>query len=127
MFEKASRYKLRFHTTRGRISVEDLWDLPLLGGSDCLDEIAKGLRLKVKDSAEESFVVKSDKKDDVLQLKFEIVKHIIEVRLKEAEAAANAKVLREKKQQIMSIIADKESEALRGKDVDELKKLLESM
>ena len=127
MFEKASRMKLRFDTLRGRLSVEDLWELPLIGGDICLDEIAKHLHRNLKDSEEESFVVKTTKANAKLELQFEIVKHIIAVRIDEKEAAENAKAIREKKQKILAIIAEKETENLKDSSVDDLKKLLESL
>ena len=40
LFEKASKMKLRFSTTKGVLSTEDLWDLSL----ESLDRIAKNLK-----------------------------------------------------------------------------------
>ena len=50
MFEKASRMKLRFNTQRGVLSVEDLWDLPLIQ----LDNIAIALNKKLQESKTEA-------------------------------------------------------------------------
>lgn len=128
MFQKASRKKLRFESPQGLLSVEDLWDLPLQSPKAAnLDDIAKALFRKVKDQDDVSFVVKSKTQDDTLQLKFDIVKHIIDVRLAEAEIAETAKANKMKKQQILAIIAAKESEALMGSSLDELRKMAESL
>lgn len=127
MFEKASRLKLRFETTKGSISVEDLWDISLVGKSLCLDNIAKLLFRKLKASDVESFVLKSPKADDLLKLRFDIVKYVIDVRLKEAELAEQAKTRKEKKQKILAIMADKEDQTLRDASLEDLKKMLEDL
>ena len=72
-------------------------------------------------------VVATRKEERLRGLKFEIVKHIIEVRLGEDEAAENLQKAREKKQQIMAIIVEKETESLKGKSLDDLRALLESL
>jgi len=124
MFEAAARAKLRFTTTKGTLSVEQLWDLPLLSPvSTSLDEIAKDLSKQLKESGEESFVVKKSKADSIMQLRFDIVKYIIKVRLDEDEAKRDAIVSKQKRSKIDDIIADKEDDELKGKSVSELKKL----
>jgi hypothetical protein len=53
IFEKASREKLRFSTSQGQFSVEDLWNLPLTspsGRSVNLYDIANGLNKELKES-----------------------------------------------------------------------------
>lgn len=130
MFERASRLKLRFDTPVGSLSVEDIWDLPLLATSKqraCLDDLAKALSRELKNDDPESFVLKRTVPNKELILKFEIVKHIIGVRLHEKEISENAQKTREKKRQILAILADKEVESLKSSSTDELKKLLESL
>lgn len=125
MFEKAARLKLRFDTPKGSLTVEDLWDLPLTSARGAsLDEIAMGLNREVKAAAEESFVVKTTKSNAVLQLKFELVKHIIDVRLAENETAKTARETREKKDRILAIIARKQDEALKGAPLEELQRMV---
>lgn len=34
IFEQASRQKLRFETSAGKLSIEDLWDLPLTSNNN---------------------------------------------------------------------------------------------
>ncbi|NIU84287.1 MAG: hypothetical protein GWN31_10980, partial [Candidatus Thorarchaeota archaeon] len=60
-------------------------------------------------------------KNEKLQLKFDIVKKIIEVRLEEQKEAEEKGRVRQKKYQIMSIIAEKEIESLKDSSLDELK------
>jgi hypothetical protein len=129
MFEKASRMQLRFDTSLGLLSVEDLWELPLSSksGRANLDDIAIGLHKQLKDGSDVSFVVKERKSDEVVQLKFDIVKHIIDVLLLEQQAREEAKSRREQKQKILAILADKQDEALKGKSIEELTALAEAL
>jgi len=69
MFEKASRSKLRFMSTKGLLTVEDLWDIPLTSKNGVsLDDIAKSLHKQIKESEETSFVEEVSKKNTELSL-----------------------------------------------------------
>lgn len=127
MFEEASRLKLRFDTGMGFVTVEDLWDIPLTGRGFDLDDLAKSLNRAVKDSEEESFVVKKNTENKILSLKFDIVKHVIKTKLEEAEESEKAAEVKAKKQRILAILADKQDEELKSKSADELKDLLGSL
>lgn len=122
LFERASRLKVRFETAKGNLTVEDLWDLPLTSrNGNNLDEIAKELHRKVKESAEiESFVKKAVKKDTVTLLKFEVVKYIIDVRLAEEEAAEKRKANADRKAKLLALVAQKENESDLSKSREEL-------
>lgn len=128
MFEKASRLRVRFTTPQGAISVEDLWDIPLTSttGKANLNDIAKGLNNKLKND-DEDFVAVKKPSSIYDKLSFDIVKHVIAVRISENEAMAIAKANKDKKQQILSLIASKENEALAGQSLDDLRKLADSL
>lgn len=124
MFEKASQMKLRFTTNRGDVTTEDLWDIPLTSRNNgfSLDDLAKSLNAAVKESGEESFVVKKTRVNSLLELRFEIVKHIINVKLEEAEQEKNAAANKLQKEKILAIITDKEDDGLRDMSLKDLKK-----
>ncbi len=124
MFEKATRMKLRFETPKGQLDVEDLWNLPLTSnmGKANLDDVARLLHKQLKSGDNISFVEKDKKSDETIQLKFDIVKHIIDVRLTESEAAKNARLRAEQKQQLLALIAEKEGDTLKGLSLEELRK-----
>lgn len=124
IFERATRLKIRYQTQNGILMVEDLWDLPLDSKIIAnLNSIAIQLNRQIKDSGEESFIGNS-KVDPILQLKFDIVKYIIDTKLSEAEDKANALAKKQYNEKILKLIDEKEDEALKGKSADELKKLL---
>lgn len=129
MFEKASRLKIRFDSPKGALSVEDLWDLPLTSntGKANLDDIAKVLHAELKRDDGVSFVTKTNPAKVIPQLKFDIVLHIIEVRVAENDAAAARQANREKKQKLMELIERKQDAALEGKSIEELRALMESL
>jgi uncharacterized membrane protein len=122
MFEIATRTKMRF-PFRGMISVEDLWDLSVKD----LDSIFKTLNAQVKKSQEESLLATKSKEDETLAIQIEIVKHIVKTKLDEAETAKQSKELKEKKQKIMEMIAEKKDEALRNASVEELQAMLANL
>ena len=130
MFEKATRQQLRFNTKKGLLSVEDLWTLPLktnLSVQVDLDEVAKTVHQELKSSEEVSFVAPVTASNTTAQLKMDIVKHIIAVKLAEKEAAEKAREVKEKKQKIMSIIAQKQDESLMNSSVEDLQKMLDTL
>lgn len=130
MFVKASRLKLRFDSPTGKLSVEDLWDLPLTSntGKANIDDIAKALSRTLKSSdSEESFVLKTKPSDNINQLKFDIIKHVITTRLAENEEAAKALENKAKKQQIMQILSNKQNSALESMSAEDLQKMLDSL
>ena len=121
---------MRYETLQGLLNVEVLWKLPLTStraGRANLDDLAVALFRQLKESDTESFVKKAAKKDDTTQLTFDIVKHIIDVRMAEDEAAAVQRANKEKKRRILEIIAQKEDEQLAGASLDELKAMAESL
>lgn len=126
MFEKANRLKLRYDSNVGQLMTEDLWDLPLRGKAS-LDMIAKRLNKEVKVVDEESFVDAKTKTDSVLELKFEIVKYIISVKLKEERDRKNAAETKEKKERLLGILANREVKEEEEKSTEEIKKLISEL
>lgn len=129
MFEKASRLKLLFPSPKGPLVVEDLWDLPLTSttGKANLDDLARELHQTLENKKVGSFVTKAPSADVRTQLQFDIVLHVINVRLAENEAAAQREAASAKKQQIMEIISRKEIESLSNASLDELRAMLGSL
>jgi hypothetical protein len=128
-FIAATRNKLRFESVKGLLTVEDLWDLPLTGGAGKanLDDIAKALHRTLKETDDVSFVTPAQKADTSNQLKFEIVKQIIDVKIVERNQATAAAVRREQTQRVRQLLAEKQDNALASKSEDELKALLASL
>ncbi len=122
MFIKATREKMRF-PYKGLATVEDLWDLPVTE----LDKIYKSLNTKAKQAQEESLLEVKTSEDEELTAQIEIIKYIVSVKLEEKKAAEMAKERKEQKQKIMSILASKQDEALQGKSIEELEKMLNEL
>ena len=127
MFDQATRQKLRYETSKGMLTVEDLWDLPLSGNGTNLDKIAIALSKQLKDEPSESFVVKTKKHNLTLQLKFDVVKHIIDVRLAEEAIAKDKAEAKAKKERIMEIIERKKDQELEGASLEDLQKMVEAL
>lgn len=131
IFEKASRLRIRFTSARGELTVEQLWSLPLTAARPDhidLDDVAKQCARELRDVTEESFVAtKVNPRKPELELKLEVVKHIIAVKQKEAEDARDAAKKRERRQELLEILAAKESDEMRGMSKEELLAELEKV
>ena len=123
IFEKATKGHLRFGTSIGTLSIEDLWDIKL----EQLDALAIELKKKVEDDTTVSFIHEKKGVDPTLQLSFDVVKRVIEIRLAEAAAKKKAAENRAQKARIMELIAKKQDEAFSEKSLEELRGELDQL
>jgi len=121
-FEVAIRAKMRFQF-KGLISVEDLFDLSV----ENLDTIFKGLNSQLKQVKEESLLNARTKQDEEIDIKIEIIKYIVKVKLEEESLRLKAKDQKEKKQKIMGILSVKQDTDLQNKSVEELQNMLNEL
>lgn len=122
IFEKASRRKFRFASVKGDLTSEQLWDLPLTSKSGAdLDTIARAINADLKSVTEESFVaLNPDPRRGDLDVKLDVVKHVIAVRIAEAEKAKVAAANAAKRAKLLEALASKEDEAFASKTSEEL-------
>lgn len=119
-FKLASQQKLRFQTSKGLLSAEQLWDLSLAE----LDELAVSLEAAHNQSAKKSFLVKSSAKDKTAKLRFDIVLDVLNTKADAEAAALEAQEDKAHNEKILGLIVEKQDESLKGKSVAELKKML---
>jgi hypothetical protein len=120
MYKEASKQKLRIATSKGLLSVEQLWDLQV----EELDKVAVALEEEYKNSKGKSFLVKKTTKDKTVKLKFDIVLDILTSKVEEAEQAREAIEIKEYNQKILELISKKKESELEGKSISELMKML---
>ncbi len=120
--EKAIMIKLRFTSANhnGLLTSEDLTDLSL----EHLDLMAQTLRTELKRSGAKSFIHKGTKKDELIKLRFEVVKRIIEIKLNDIENIIKATEIRQHNKKIRERIAIVKNEGLDGLSIEELEKLI---
>lgn len=116
MYKKALLTKLRFSTTKGKLTTEDLFDLNLID----LNNLAIALDKKLSETPRRSFIsdIKPDTQED--ELRFNIVKDIIILKLAERDAAQNAKTKAAEKAQLLEVLHRKKNEALENLSVAEI-------
>lgn len=132
IFEIASRKKFRFSSTFGDITTEQLWELPLTAkaghGDFDLDKVARAVNTELRAVTEESFVqVNPDPRKGDLEVKLEIVKHIIASKIEEQERAKDRAARHEKRKKLLEALAEQENKELASKSKDEILKELEEL
>jgi len=119
-FKLATRSKLRFQTSRGILSTEQLWDLSISE----LDALAVSLEEAVEKSGRKSFVVKTTEKSKKSKLQFDIVLEILNTLMEEQDIATQASKVKRNNDKILALIARKKETELESMSVEDLEKLL---
>lgn len=118
-YKQASREDLRVVTSKGVLTVTQLWSLSIPE----LDVIAVELEAEYQVSGKKSFIVKKSKKDSSTKLRFDIVLDILTTKVEESESASESLEIKRHNDKIDSIIANKQEEELQNKSVADLLKL----
>lgn len=124
IFEYASRNKLRFSSSRGELTAEQLWDVPLRSTDGFnLNAVAKAANEAVKVVNEENFVETTRTQAHTrVETVLELVKHVIDVKLAD-EAAAKKRVENKiKREKLLTALAEKQDGKLSEMSERELKK-----
>lgn len=120
MYKEASKQKMRFQTSKGLLSVEQLWDLDL----ETLDALAVSLEENYKAGKGKSFLSKKTIKDKTVKLQFDIVLDVLQSKAEESDALTIAKENKEHNNKIIALIKDKKDESLKNMSVEELEGML---
>lgn len=137
IFESATRIGLYFDTPKGSLTVYDIWRLPIQGGSVNLNGILVGLHhtLREEDTEVVSFIPEEaeagvgkiyDQKA-MNKLRFDIVKHIFDIKYKEQQDLKLRKEKMREKQELLGILADQKAQALRNLTPEELQKRIDEL
>jgi len=131
IFERASRLRIRFESSKGLLTVEDLWVLPLTSkdnkGKVNLDDIARGLHREIQAAGDVSFVKPASDLDEKLSVAFEVVKHVISVLMAERDAAVLEAQRQEKRKVLLAALAEAENKELTSGSIAELRAKLAAL
>jgi hypothetical protein len=129
IFEYASRNKVRFQSTRGDLSLEQLWDVPLRSRDDFnLNAVAKSASKALKDISEESFVETERTPEHVrLETVLDVVKYVIDAKLADEDAAKKRADNRVEKEKLLSILAEKQAGKLSELTEKELRRRIAAL
>lgn len=121
IFEKAVRTKLRFTTSKGLLTVEDLFDLTLTSQKGIsLDSISRDILREKRETQEESLVSETTTNNTELNLKLEILQFVIDVKKAERLAAKEEAEKKVRKQKILDVLARKQDAELEGSSIEQL-------
>lgn len=119
-FKQATKEKLRFQTSKGNLTTEQLWDLSLTD----LDNLAVELQNQYEESGKKSFLVKRSVKDKTTKLKFDVVLDVLQTKSEELEEAKQKAEDKAHNEKIIQLISEKKNEELKGKSVKQLEAML---
>lgn len=124
IFEYTTRNKLRFASTKGELTIEQLWDVPLRSADGFnLNAVAKAANEAVKAVNEENFVESTRTTAHVrVETVLEVVKHVINAKLADEAAAKKRVDNRLKREKLLTALAEKQDGKLSEMSERELKR-----
>ena len=122
-FIEATKKKIRFATTKGSLSVEDLWDLNL----ESLDKIAVAVDEDIQKEGRKSFIGKTNRGSSQKVLSLEILKFIIEDKMKEEDKKKERAQKSAQKEFLMELLNKKKLESLESLPLEEIQKQLDDL
>jgi hypothetical protein len=124
IIEKGLREKVRFNLN-GNVSIEDLYDF----NSEILANLGGKLFEEVKKfTSDNPFKTsKKTKAQEKLQLSYDVVKYIYDIKVAEEEESANATIKKQEKEKLLSLLAKKQEEKLAGLTEEEIQAKLASL
>lgn len=125
IYKQAAQQKLRFDTTRGSLSAEQLFDLPLTVLATAIRNLRGIMKKEVQVEDDLSFLDQPVKANTANQLRFEILKDVYITKKAEAAAIVADRERKERNQRIMELIKNKQDKELENKSIEELKAMLD--
>lgn len=120
VFEQAARIKLRFESSKGLLSSEEVWDLSLTS----LDMMAKVVNKRLREAEEESFIPPAHQPRVVSHDAFRlgILKHIIATKAEERDIARKRAEDRTKLARLKELLAAREDDTFKAMSQEEILK-----
>lgn len=120
MYKQAMREKLRFPTTKGNLTVEQLWDLTL----NDLDSLVVGLGDQLEKSTVKTYIKRQTTASKRIKLQFDIALDVLQTLITEQDAATEAAEVKKHNEKIIAKIKAKQDAALDDLSIEELEKQL---
>ena len=129
LFLQASRLKLRFPSSAGDLTTEDLWDLPVTSartGRPSLENIGNTLLAQQREIVDTSILSTSttNPAKQRVDLSVEVVRFVIQTKQAEAQAKEQAETRRQEKTRLDDIIRQREAQET---PLDELRQRRDQM
>lgn len=123
IFVQAARKKLRFQSSKGQATVEDLFDLSL----QSLDSIAVAVNDTLEKETQKSFIKKRTTSSTDNTLRLDILKYVIETKQDEEDARKLRAENAAKKARLEELLLKKAEAKLENLSEEEIKKQLDAL
>lgn len=123
LFAIATRTKIRFTTSKGEITTEDLWTLSL----ESLDSLAVGIDKKLKDSSGQSFIGKKTNANTMLETQLELLKYVINIKMTEAETRRDKMTKLEEVNTLRDLLGKKKLQGMESMSSEEIEKRIKEL
>lgn len=128
IFEYCARNKVRFQSSRGLLSVEQLWDVPLRSSDDFnLNVVAKATNKALEDLSVGFVETVRTEQHVRLEIAFETIKHVISAKLADEKAAEMRAANKVEKAKLLEILAEKQSGKLSALSEKELQRRIAAL